>query len=76
MKQTRLCHPEALDSHGQTLQSLVSCHAASQVSLTCTTQNLPVVIRAQINAAYPASLPGPCPELSRAGLPGHLGYWV
>lgn len=46
MKQTRLCHPEALDSHGQTLQSLVSCHAASQVSLTCTTQNLPVIIRA------------------------------
>lgn len=38
MKQTRLCHPEALDSHGQTLQSLVSCHAASQVSLTCTTK--------------------------------------
>lgn len=34
MKQTRLCHPEALGSHGQTLQSLplVSCHAASQVS--------------------------------------------
>lgn len=23
---------------------------------------------------YPASFPGPCPELSRAGLLGHLGY--
>lgn len=42
MKQTLLCYPEALGSHGHALQSLslVSCHAASQVPLTCTIQNL------------------------------------
>lgn len=63
MKQTLLCYPEALGSHGHALQSLslVSCHAASQVPLTCT---IPLIIQAQVNAAYPASLPG----RRRAGL--------